>query len=60
MRGNTNAVRGEEPASMQLHMRVTPSRKNRYVKVAMKSGMKMSEWMQSVLDAACDAAEKKD
>ena len=51
-----NAIKGAEPASAQIQIRVTPDRKNRYVEQAQKEGMKLSEWMQKHLDSVCNAA----
>ena len=51
-----NALKEAVPATAQIQMRVTPERKGRYVHQAQKEGMKLSEWIQRHLDAACDAA----
>lgn len=51
-----NALKDAVPATAQIQMRVTPERKGRYVHQAQKEGMKLSEWIQKNLDAACDAA----
>lgn len=48
-----NAIKGAAAATAQIQMRVTPERKNRYVAQAQREGMKLSEWIQKQLDAAC-------
>lgn len=51
-----NAMKDVEPASAQILMRVTPTRKNLYVKQANAEGLKLSEWIQKHLDVVCDDA----
>jgi len=40
----------ETPASGHIHLRVTMERKNRYVRLARKLKLKLSEWMTATLD----------
>lgn len=55
-----NAIKGTVPATAQIQMRVTPERKNRYVKQAQSEGLKMSEWIQKHMDSVCDSAKKSE
>lgn len=52
-KGNDHARKGAESATAQIQMRVTPSRKNLYVKQAQDEGLKLTEWAIKHLDAAC-------
>jgi len=52
-----NAQKGAVPATAQIHMRITPDIKNRYVAQAQQEGMKLSEWMLYHLNAVCQAAD---
>lgn len=56
---NTFAMKDTAKADAHLHARVTPERKNRYVRQAQKEGLKLSEWQQKHLDAVCDAADRE-
>ncbi|MEG5932487.1 hypothetical protein UXN85_20690 [Enterobacter hormaechei] len=56
--GNKNAAKPvEEKATLQIQMRVTPERKNRYVLEAKRNGLKISEWIQNHMDTVCDEAD---
>lgn len=50
-----NSVKDAAPATVQIHMRITPERKKRYVIQARAEGLKLSEWIQRHMDAVCDA-----
>jgi len=50
--GNHNAVSGEEPATSQIQMRVTPSEKSAWVKAAQRDGKNLSQWIRDTLNAA--------
>lgn len=50
MTGHQNALKGDEPASSVLTVRVTPSDKARWVKAAQKNGSKLSEWVIRTLN----------
>lgn len=54
-----NAMKGEEPASVQIQMRATVTRKERYKAQAIQEDLNLTEWMANHLDAVCDAAEGK-
>jgi hypothetical protein len=48
--GNKYSQREDEPASSILHMRITRSRKARWVKTAQKTNENLSAWVTRVLD----------
>ena len=50
MTGHQNAMKGEEPASSILTVRVTPTQKALWVKAAQKEGLKLSEWVIKTLN----------
>ncbi|WP_426727328.1 hypothetical protein [Enterobacter cloacae complex sp. 288G10] len=54
-----NAMKGEEPASVQIQMRATVTRKERYKAQAIQEDLNLTEWMANHLDAVCDAAKGK-
>ncbi|RZN37353.1 hypothetical protein FEK48_23885 [Escherichia sp. E2593] len=51
-----NALKDKTPATAQIQMRVTPERKNRYVRQAQTEGMKLTDWIQKHMDEVCDSA----
>lgn len=55
-----NALKEAVPATAQIHVRVTPDRKKRYVRQAQAEGMKLSDWIQKHMDSVCDAAGQPD
>lgn len=54
-----NAMKDEVPASVQIQMRATVTRKERYKAQAIQEDLNLTEWMENHLDAVCDAAEGK-
>ncbi|EEW6789635.1 hypothetical protein D6W19_003114 [Escherichia coli] len=53
-----NALKEAVPATAQIQMRVTPDRKNRYVRQAQVEGLKLTDWIQKHMDRVCDEADQ--
>lgn len=55
-----NALKEASPATAQIQMRVTPDRKNRYVRQAQAEGLKLTDWIQKHMDRVCNEAGQPD
>lgn len=53
-------VADSQPATAQIQMRVTPDRKNRYVRQAQAEGLKLTDWIQKHMDNVCNDAGQPD
>ncbi|MDG4813054.1 hypothetical protein P8629_08540 [Hydrogenovibrio sp. 3SP14C1] len=54
LKNNKNAVKGDEPATSHINIRVTPTEKAKWVKAS--AGGKLSDWIRKSLnDAASDS-----
>ncbi|EHL8860470.1 hypothetical protein [Salmonella enterica] len=55
-----NPLKEAVPATAQIQMRVTPDRKNRYVRQAQAEGLKLTDWIQKHMDNVCNDAGQPD
>ncbi|EAA5695478.1 hypothetical protein [Salmonella enterica] len=55
-----NPLKEAVPTTAQIQMRVTPDRKNRYVRQAQAEGLKLTDWIQKHMDNVCNDAWQPD
>lgn len=55
-----NPLKEAVPTTAQIQMRVTPDRKNRYVRQAQAEGLKLTDWIQKHMDNVCNDAWQSD